>query len=89
MVFRRYVRCKATLAEVIVAFFVLLAVHAYADTTDGQPTNNHVFSESGVFIGYGTGKIPEGHYEDESMKKTVVPLLRKRQTRKLCQAPSK
>jgi lipid A 3-O-deacylase len=63
MVFRRYLRCKATLAEVIVAFFVLLAAHAYADTSDVQPTNNHVFSESGVFIGCGTGKISEGHYD--------------------------
>jgi hypothetical protein len=63
MVFRRYLRCKATLAEVIVAFFVLLAAHAYADTSDVQPTNNHVFSESGVFVGCGTGKIPEGHYD--------------------------
>jgi hypothetical protein len=63
MVFRRYLRCKATLAEVIVALFVLLAAHAYADTTDLQPKNNHLFSESGVFIGCGTGKIPEGHYD--------------------------
>jgi hypothetical protein len=55
----RYLRCKVTLAEVIVALFVLLAAHAYADTTDVQPPDSHLFSESGVFIGCGKGEIPK------------------------------
>jgi hypothetical protein len=59
MVSRRYLRCKATLAEVIVALFVLLAAHAYADTSDVQLPNNHLLTESGVFIGCGKREIPK------------------------------
>jgi hypothetical protein len=62
MVCWRYLRCKATLTEVLAVFLLIFATQVYADEAAKPSYYHDLIDEMGVIVGVGSGSIAEGYY---------------------------